>query len=177
MGIVELKNKYLKKFVEFRATASGESEYVNSISEEKAKALVEEYESDEDKLAFVAMKGGEIVGQLFVKTMKKDSVIRISPISVLKKENGGGLAASLIKKAESVAKSKKLDEIDLVVKDDNERAIAFYVRQGYAIKSTHGKHNAIYSKTMCEKRSKAKVATETASQPNGGANTGIIYRW
>lgn len=109
-AIIELTSEYLDAFVAFRKESIKETEWLNSLSEDKAKGLIKEYSESKNKRAFIAIgeNDDEVVGQLFMtSSVAPGDVSFISLISVRNKCKGTGLGRRLLSKAVSVAKEEK----------------------------------------------------------------------
>ena len=144
--IRKAKKSDYKELAALRKKASKESEWINNLSEEKAKELLEDELSKDDHLVYFAFREKEIVGQLFMSI--DDAALTIRLISVLNSEKGTGLAKSFIDKAISEARSAKCKTIELIVNKKNDRAIAFYKKQGFKKSKDYNSRTEIMSKAL-----------------------------
>jgi len=133
MAIVVLKKENLASFVEFRHQASLESEWINDLTLARAREKLEKIDSDVNQQAYLAMMGGEVVGQLFVVYYPDRETLKISLISTLLKTTGYGIGQSLMDKALKIANVFRAKKVELVVSSQNTKAIAFYNRYGFQL--------------------------------------------
>jgi len=130
-GTVPLTLNLLDEYIKFRQQSHKESDYVNALSKNDAVKQISEQNKD-NKTALVALKDGEIVGQLFVTApTKKRNIAIINLISVLESEQGTGLAHRLMKKAIWIAEDADCDKLQLIVNNKNEKAIKFYKKHNF----------------------------------------------
>ncbi len=139
--------KDIEEFVIFRELSKDESEYLNGATVETAETILAEYVAANNKYAFLASKNSKIVGQLFLTVHKHKLFINL--ISILISEQGTGLAKQLFEKAFEIAKSKDVFEIELIVHEDNTRAINFYKKMGFSFKERYKKSKKLtYTKIL-----------------------------
>ena len=131
MEIIPISNANLFRFHKFRQLSAKESKYVNPLPLKQVQSMIAEW-STELKQGYVALKDGQVVGQLFIRPHYPDKdVLFISLISVLKSEYGTGLSKALMQRAISEAKLAKCHRVKLIVNELNDRAIAFYEHMGF----------------------------------------------
>lgn len=104
--------------------------------------LGEEMRNPKSSFYFVEMKG-TVVGYLKLNVgvaqneWKEDSGMEIERIYVLKEYQGHKIGQILFEKAISMARSMKMQYVWLGVWEKNERAIAFYTKNGFKVVGQH----------------------------------------
>lgn len=136
-----------KELAKMRKVAHKESEYVNDISEDAAKAMLETELQASDRLAYFAVDGSRIVGQLFLE-IKSEDTLYIRLISTLHETKGTGLGKSLLDKAMAIAKDKSCKQVELIVNKENFIAIRFYEKYGFIEKADYNRKNKIMIKKV-----------------------------
>lgn len=144
--IVDLDESLLDEYVAFKNQSAEETEFINPTTKEKTKQQMEKYKEDVAQHAYVLMENKAIIGQLFLKIFKKKGICHILLISVLNAYQGKGHAKKLMEKAFDVAKNNNLPIVELIVHEDNGRAITFYEKEGFVYRKNHSKHNLLYQK-------------------------------
>ena len=152
MIIVPLKDVSIEDYVEFKNKSAKESEYINRSSVKQVKELLKREEENKNLLSFLLLDNKEIIGQLFLKLNKKEKTLHILLISVSKSHAKKGYGKKLIDKAVEVAKSNKLEQIELIVRDTNKPAIKFYEKNDFKYKKEYDKKNLVYVKTIINKK-------------------------
>ena len=127
ISLVPLTTDMLDAFVKFRAQSKQESEWLNSMSQSRAKQMISTLP---DGTAFVLVEGDSIVGQLFIEIRGKELYVQL--VSVLGRLQGTGAGKRLMKHAEHIGRKNKCTEVTLTVARANDNAIAFYEHLGYA---------------------------------------------
>jgi ribosomal protein S18 acetylase RimI-like enzyme len=79
---------------------------------------------------FVAELGGEPAG--YVALDETEGAFRIEQLCVHPAHEAEGIGGQLLEWAEGYAIAAGVDELEIVVEPDNERALAFYRRRGFA---------------------------------------------
>lgn len=144
-------------YVEFRKQAHTESDYVNTVSLEDAEERIKEYLDDPLKDIWFLFNGKENIGQLFLETNKDSRILHVRFIAVLASTYGTGSARKLMDKATSIAKSHQVEQIHLVVRDDNVRAITFYKKCGFQYLSGYKKNTQLMTKVISHPKKKSII--------------------
>lgn len=111
----------------------------NNLSLEK---LGEEMKNPKSSFYFAQTKG-EVIGYLKLNVgaaqneWKEETGIEIERIYVLKKYHGHRIGQLLFEKAISIARSMEMQYVWLGVWEKNERAIAFYTKNGFKVVDEH----------------------------------------
>lgn len=119
----------------FRKQAAKESEWVNTMTTEKAKVLAESTEHT----TLIATEVGAIIGTLVLH--QTPEALAIDLIAVLKDEQGNGLSQRLLGEAIDLARAAEKPELRLTVHHRNYRARAFYEREGFELVSTSAQNS------------------------------------
>lgn len=111
---------------------------------ERPSSFFEERLGDGNTRLFVANTDGQLVGLILLKVKTHDhplfyaqEYLHISTLIVAAKYHGQGVAQQLMATAVSFAKKHHLSQITLNVYEFNQRAIAFYEKEGFVTGSRH----------------------------------------
>jgi ribosomal-protein-alanine acetyltransferase len=80
-------------------------------------------------LSRVAEENGLVLGYLVVWVFKE--VLHIANIALVSDQRGQGLGSRLLRHTIEFARDRKIDRIELEVRESNDAAIRFYERQGF----------------------------------------------
>lgn len=148
MRLEHVSLKRLNGFVHFRHLASKETKYVQDVTIEVAKDIITRYAEHTHLSGMWLIYNDAIVGELLLINRHKHKQLYINSIAVLHKYAGTGAAQMLMETAIQVAKDNHSREIELVVRDDNHRAISFYQKYGFTYSKHYDKERLIYIKLM-----------------------------
>ena len=105
---------------------------IKKLTESEAGSLINTFDLADDGTAFVLQDKGSIIGQLFVENANDNSnSLRMLLISVLAEYYRTSAAKTLLDKAFSEAKKNNQSTVELIVRKDNLRAIAFYEKNSF----------------------------------------------
>lgn len=139
--LVRLDYSNAEELFEFRQKASKESEYVNELSYKHAIDVLRLY-NEKDKYAFGIIDKAVMLGHIFF-TIKNDTCF-LNLISVLKENEGKGLAYELFNRCFELSKIHKCKRIELIVHKNNTRARNFYNKLGFKYKKKYDKNNEVF---------------------------------
>lgn len=128
-----------KKIISFLNKVGGETNFLTfglndfpcTLKEEKN--IISQCLNKNYKLMLVAKDGEEIIGQLF---LDRSSEIRLAHIgeigiSITKDYWGKSIGMQLLMYARGWSKDNKITKLQLIVRNDNYRAIALYIKLGF----------------------------------------------
>lgn len=110
------------------------SQTFKEIGMSEKKSLMEAERVRSTSLAFVAMRGGKVVGFALASSPAND--IYLSWFAVASSERGEGIGAGILDLLEKTAKKKKVRTITLDTRNRFKRANVLYVKRGYDIIGT-----------------------------------------
>ncbi len=133
-----------KMLLEYLKTTCGETRYLVKEPEEitltleEEKAFIEKQNSSENSLLMIGLLDGEYVGNCSLMEMgAKRYKHRVGMgIALYQKYTGLGIGKVMIENLFEIAREKGLEQIELEVVTDNERAIALYQKMGFKIYGT-----------------------------------------
>ena len=132
MQVVKLDKTMVKAFIAFREQSNKEHTMIKKLTESEAGSLINTFDLADDGTAFVLQDKGSIIGQLFVENANDNSnSLRMLLISVLAEYYRTSAAKTLLDKAFSEAKKNNQSTVELIVRKDNLRAIAFYEKNSF----------------------------------------------
>ena len=132
MQVVKLDKTMVKAFIAFREQSNKEHSMIKKLTESEAGSLINTFDLADDGTAFVLQDKGSIIGQLFVENANDNSnSLRMLLISVLAEYYRTSAAKTLLDKAFSEAKKNNQSTVELIVRKDNLRAIAFYEKNSF----------------------------------------------
>lgn len=139
--IVNLSEKDIDKFVAFRKLSK--SEYVTPMS--KKQALERIGEQSPSTIQKIVLLDDEVVGQLFMK-LHRGGIADLQLLSVLESHQGHGIGQQLLKLCDELATKAGCTSVQLVVHQDNSKAIDWYKRMGYKQSTKHGSNLTLEKK-------------------------------
>jgi ribosomal protein S18 acetylase RimI-like enzyme len=80
---------------------------------------------------YLAQKHGIIIGFLALRNLKKGKVAEISGLAVAEREKRKGNASLLVKHAEDIARTMKVNKLVVRTSNDNIPALALYQKHGF----------------------------------------------
>jgi ribosomal protein S18 acetylase RimI-like enzyme len=130
---------FTETFSEYNSEENMRSYLNNNLSVEK---LGEELKNPDSSFYFAEMRG-TVIGYLKLNMgvaqneWKEDTGMEIERIYVLKEYHGHKIGQLLFEKAISIARSMEMQYVWLGVWEKNERAIAFYTKNGFKVVGQH----------------------------------------
>ncbi len=130
--------------LEYLKTTCGETRYLVKEPEEitltleEEKAFIEKQNSSENSLLMIGLLDGEYVGNcslMGMGAMRYKHRVSMG-IALFQKYTGFGIGKVMIENLLEIAREKGLEQIELEVVTDNERAIALYKKMGFKICGT-----------------------------------------
>ena len=138
------KESEASMLLEYLKTTCGETRYLVKEPEEitltleEERAFIEHQNSSENDLLMIGLLDGEYVGNC---SLMGNGAMRYQHrasmgIALYQKYTGLGIGKVMIENLLTIAKEKGLEQIELEVVADNERAIALYKKLGFQIYGT-----------------------------------------
>ena len=138
------EEKDAEMLLEYLKTTCGETRFLVKEPEEITMTLEEEVQfirrqnESGDSLMILGFLDGEYVGNCSLMGMGASRYRHRASmgIALFQKYTGMGIGKAMIEKLFSIAREKKIEQIELEVVADNERAISLYKKMGFEICGT-----------------------------------------
>jgi ribosomal protein S18 acetylase RimI-like enzyme len=133
------RQTFIETFAQFNSKENMEKYLYESLSFEQLKLELENEFSD----FYFAYNDSEVIGYLKINRgeaqteKKEDNSLEIERIYVLEKFQGRRVGQMLFQKAVEIAQSHQMDFIWLGVWEKNEKAIQFYLKNGFEVFDKH----------------------------------------
>ncbi len=145
MELEVLSMQRLDAFVEFRHLASAETKYVNDVTPPVAEETILKFTTFMNREAYLLMDEEKVIGNLFLVYIPDHQELYIDLIALLKQYHGTQAATMMMNKVFEIAKRNHCKQIGLVVRDDNDRAMRFYMRYGFVYQEMFDKHRMVFT--------------------------------
>ena len=117
--------------VKFRKTAASESDWVNTIEEDRAESILASTANSEVEFWYGAFDGARLIGSCFIAVNKKEDFVMIGTLAVLKSHQGKGISTQFKILAETLAEKNGITKLSLYVDLANKKGFAIYKKWGF----------------------------------------------
>jgi ribosomal protein S18 acetylase RimI-like enzyme len=116
------------------AVAAGHNVPCEHPSVEFSIGMIDNRVKDPHAIGFVAERGVEIVGSVFLNTFPPAPVAAIGPLTVDPAAQGRGAGRQLMQAALNEAATRHIDSVRLVQSPSHLRSLALYIKLGFAVR-------------------------------------------